>query len=430
MKFNQELYNNYQLPKHIKYYDLFEFPEDIQKVVTFQDNKKLPIYRWFPYKQGYSKFLVERIINNVKLPKGSKIYDPFVGSGTTAVTALLNGYIGLGSDQLPLGKFITETKMKALSLSENEIRQAVSQVLNSCFKSNKKWPNVQIIDKTIPQKTQQDLMNYREIIHSLDISIELKELLLLAFSSSIDKCSYIKKDGGFPRIKKDKKLEVLTDEFQKNIDIFIQDINNTNIDFKVDKNHLKESKIFVADARNTGVEDNSIDLLITSPPYLNKTDYTRVYSLELCYMFIDTFDDIRDLRYKSFSGHVEAKRIYPDVRLPKSINERLDCLKKEDLSNPKHPDMAEGYFQDLYYSLQDNYRYVKKGAISAWVVWNSRLSGVHFPVDIFLAEIAEEIGFKISKIECIRLTGTSAQQVKKYGEQPLRESIIYLEKPL
>lgn len=428
MKFDQALYQAYQLPDYIKYYNLFEFPEDIEKSVTFQDNKKLPLFRWFPYKQGFSKFLVERIIHNTGVKKGAIIYDPFVGSGTTALTSFLNGYTCMGSDQLPLSVFITRAKLNSLNLTIQEIENAVTTILRSKPNSQKSWPNVQIINKAIPEKTQQDLMGYQEIINNLDISLGLKELLLLAFSSSIDKCSYIKKDGGFPRIMKDKKLESLLEEFQKNINMFMDDIKLLQ---KNSKNfgHFNPSNIFVSDARNTSVEDNSVDLVITSPPYLNKTDYTRVYSLELCYMFVEKFEDIRDLRYNSFSGHVEAKRIFPDVSLPSSIEERISRLKKETLSNPKHPEMAEGYFQDLYYSLKENYRYIKKGGLSAWVVWNSRLSGVHFPVDIFLAEIAESIGFEIVKIECIRLTGTSAQQVKKYGEMPLRESIIYIKKP-
>lgn len=429
MKFDRYLYDNYSIPEHNSYLNYFTFPKDIETIVTFQDNKKFPIYSWFPYKQGFSHLLVKRIIKNEINVNDPIIYDPFLGSGTTALATIEMGYKANGSEQLPLCVFITKAKIAALRLEPNSILSAANDIISMKKKWNIKWPDIIMVKKAIPQEIQDTLMDYRLSIENSNYSDDLKDTLLLALVSSVEKCSYIKKDGGFPRIVLDKKIEGVKDVFLRNCTKFKDDLIEYHKNELCNASNIFDySNIKVSDARQVVIENESVDYVITSPPYLNKTDYTRVYALEMCLLFITEFSQIRDLRYKSFCGHVEAKPVMPRHNLPASIMSKVNELTTAKLTNPRHPVMAEGYFQDLYYCLLDNYRYTKPNAGAAWVVWNSRLSGIHFPVDVLLAELAESVGFRVDKIECIRLTGTSAQQAKLYGDKPLRESIIYLRK--
>lgn len=428
MKFDQHLYKAYNFPKHVKYRDKFLFPEGLHHTVTFQKNKKLPIYSWFPYKQGFSRDLVQRILDQ-HADSNSVVYDPFLGSGTTVLASIEKNIVAHGSDLLPLCQFIADTKVQATLINPKEIIEGAKRILNGTMYTHPNWPDVQIINKAIPKQIQDKLMIYRERVNRSRLNKHVKNVLLLALAATIDNCCFAKKDGGFARIVKSRHIrdvdEVfweLCQEFAVDLQIFHSENPNFN------SKNVESCKISCNDARHTPAEDKSIDLVITSPPYLNKTDYTRIYSLELCYLFVTQFKELRDLRYKSFCSHVEAKPVLPAVKMPDELQKKILELSQATLTNQRHPQMVEGYFQDLHHCLNDNYRYLKKGGVAAWVVWNARFSGIHFPVDVILAEIAENIGFDIIAIECVRLTGTSAQQAKLYGDKALRESIIYLKK--
>jgi ubiquinone/menaquinone biosynthesis C-methylase UbiE len=90
--------------------------------------------------------------------------------------------------------------------------------------------------------------------------------------------------------------------------------------------------------------------------------------------------------------------------------------------------MILGYFEDMYLSLKELYRVTKKGGHVCYVVRNSRFSGSHFETDCYCADIGEQLGFNVKEILVPLLRGTSSQQGKKYGEFPLRESVVVFQK--
>ena len=67
-----------------------------QGMSNAEDTKNLPRHRWYYYKEGFSPNLVEKAIEYADLKKDSIILDPFNGSGTTTLTASLNGYKSIG----------------------------------------------------------------------------------------------------------------------------------------------------------------------------------------------------------------------------------------------------------------------------------------------------------------------------------------------
>ena len=82
---------------------------------TFRPNKNEPVHRWFPYLEGYSRQLVEYELRNRQA--GEVVYDPFGGSGTTPLTAVMNGLDGLYSEINPVMSLIAQTKMKSTALA-------------------------------------------------------------------------------------------------------------------------------------------------------------------------------------------------------------------------------------------------------------------------------------------------------------------------
>lgn len=87
-----------------RYYSKIEVNTDLnRKLVSFQDSKKLPVSRWFKYKEGYSAKLVEYCLAQTGVVSGS-VFDPFAGSGTTLFAANRVGLESFGVELLPIAQ--------------------------------------------------------------------------------------------------------------------------------------------------------------------------------------------------------------------------------------------------------------------------------------------------------------------------------------
>ncbi|MEM2818994.1 MAG: DNA methyltransferase, partial [Nitrososphaerota archaeon] len=97
---------------------LMEERWDWGKLVTFIPNKKLPVYSWFYFKEGFSRNFVHLMIDLFKLEDGSMVLDPFVGSGTTLVACKERGIDSVGVDIAPLAVFVSQTKTADYKVDE------------------------------------------------------------------------------------------------------------------------------------------------------------------------------------------------------------------------------------------------------------------------------------------------------------------------
>lgn len=86
--------------------------------------------------------------------------------------------------------------------------------------------------------------------------------------------------------------------------------------------------------------------------------------------------------------------------------------------------IIEAYFQDMYAVINALGGTTKKGSCIAFVLGNVRFSGVSIPVDELVAEIGEAIGLEWETSLVARRRNNSAQQMRVYGRDPSRESVI------
>ncbi|MDZ7261416.1 MAG: hypothetical protein ONB05_04850, partial [candidate division KSB1 bacterium] len=165
--------------------------------------------------------------------------------------------------------------------------------------------------------------------------------------------------------------------------------------------------------------------IITSPPYVNRYDYTRSYCLELCFHFVKNFEELKAIRFGILRSHIESKVSDDEKEKPlhPAIHEVIAALNSKELNNPKIPDLIIGYFIDMEKAIKEWSRILAPGAQVAIVVDNVRFEGELIPVDMVLSEMAETAGFEVKEILIARYKGNSSQQMKKYGRVPVRESI-------
>src|SRR3989344_5545363 len=425
-----------------KYKEFFKEKLDFGKLVNFGTNKKLPIYNWFKYKEAFSKELVERIITNFNMKKEDKvIFDPFCGIGTTLLASKQLGLNYLGSDLSPLCQFITRAKLDFNRYNTKELKRELEKIKKWDIKemrSEIKEEDSNLMKYSIFDKSFLDKDNLRELF-GLKNKIEneytnrpfVKQILNLALISILEEVSDTKKDGAFFRlIRKDNKPNVIN-AFVKKVNSLINSLEEYNFsltNFLSEKKEYGDGDVKIADSRKLPFETNSVDITITSPPYLNRYDYTRIYQLELYLLFFKSFEELRNIRYNTIRSHVEAK--YKDFGIFNSeiLKERLEKLSKRELNNQRIPYMIQGYFDDMFLTMKELYRVTKKKGIIVFVVGSTRFSGVSIPVDTILLEIGEQSGFTPVEVWITGYKGNTPQQIQKYGLEAVRESIVILRK--
>ena len=266
---------------------------------------------------------------------------------------------------------------------------------------------------------------------------EIKDLCTIGFLSILEEVSLIRKHGSHYRfLNKDtsiglQKLNIKVIESDGKIfEIFISRLKDIFCDICETGGNPKRSPLIKClDSKKTGLKKNSIDFIITSPPYLNRNNYIAQQKAELDFLkFINNQDDYRRLVKSTFRSNTDSKLPSSSISTMPEIQVIVNSLQLKESNNQKIPHMICGYFEDMKILLLELFRLLKKGGRCAFVVGNTRWGGVVVPVDHLVMKIAEQIGFKPEQILVTRLKGNSPQQMKKYGKIPVRESIITFSK--
>lgn len=406
------------LPERSSYIDRIVSKSGYSKLVTFALNKKVPAHRWFYYKEGFSPQLVESLLGELSVPKKSLVLDPFCGAGTTLLACKQANRNAVGFDALPLAVFVSNVKLQD-KYDIDELRSTSRELFSVKFgKPESKWPSeVRFINmkKAFTSYARNDLLFFRERIMGIEDE-KTRNLFLLGLLSIVVEASNVKRDGGVLRIVKKRHLPPVRYLLKRRIGKMIKDIERSSP-------VPGEAEASLGDARNLDLESNSVDACITSPPYLNFVDYTKLYALELS--LLSDFD-LKSLSKKTLKSHVGA--LDPSscggmhTNLLDNVLTRLSQEKNRQL-----PDIVEGYFYDMALALEELYRVSKPSAPVALVVANACLPNVTVDVDLLLAEIGEHIGFSVEEIQVARAWWCRVHGIVK--EKPVRESVVILRKP-
>jgi hypothetical protein len=184
-----------------------------------------------------------------------------------------------------------------------------------------------------------------------------------------------------------------------------------------------------ADARRLPGRKERFSAVITSPPYPNRHDYTRVFGVELMFGFLN-WEATRAVRYQSIHSHPEARPQRPqfqDYAEPEQLTKALAKMQRAQL-DPKILHMLRGYFIDMHLCLRECQRVVKPGGRIAFVVGNAQYRGVPVAVDELLVEIGAAMNLETEKVLAVRFRGNSAQQMGEFGRRPSRESVVMFKK--
>lgn len=421
----------------IKYAGLLSERLDFAKYVTYVANKQQPVYGWFRFKEAFSARLVRELVTDEwVLPPGSTVFDPFAGCGTTLLACQELGYAAVGCDAMPIAVFVTRVKLAHHKVDPDTAAAAVQWLMSRPYEPpRRQWPDVQIINRAFDRQTREKSLFYRDRILEVGDGA-VRDFLMLGLLSALEAASYTAKDGQFLRLVKRVPVSLeasLADTLSRML------IDLRRMRLLGAEPPAVHAQVFHGDARSLPEPLNSmkgqVAAVITSPPYLNRYDYSRTYALELCLMLdeggrpvVEGFEDLRAIRHSLLRSHIESHPAPTDhVRLP-LLEEILGKLKAKRLNNHRIPTMIKGYFEDMNRCIAEMAAMLAPGGRVALVVANARFEGEHLPIDLMLSEIAATHGLRTTEIRVARYKGNSSQQMGRYGRLPVRESIVFWEK--
>jgi site-specific DNA-methyltransferase (cytosine-N4-specific) len=413
------------------YRDIIIEDLDIAYKVSYVKNRHIPFLRIYRYKEAFSFDFVNDFLDKFHADHNDYVFDPFSGLGTTAYTSMLRGIPSIGIDKLPIAYFSSKTLPLFLLLNENELTQKWKALIPDIDNNTPATiaSDVAIMKIAFAEET---LIVLRKIKSAIDAQPNpYRDILLLLFFSILDECSLTSKDGQFLRLKPDKETSDPIKAMSRKVSQVEEDIHRLKLlhpNITVSDEIIPD--VFLGDTRDLSdiKFKKKPTILITSPPYVNRYDYTRSYSLELCFHFVKNFEDLKVLRFGILRSHVESKIGKEEGSPHPVITEILDALSNKSLNNPRIPIMITTYFIDMQKVIKEWFRVLAPGAHVAMVVDNVRFEGELIPVDLILSKMAEEAGFTVKEVIVARYKGNSSQQMKKYGKVSVRESIVVWEK--
>lgn len=366
---------------------------ELGKLVTFVPNKKAPIHNWFIFKEGFSRDFVLLMLDELKVRKNALILDPFCGVGTTLSTAKEVGIDAVGVDVAPLQVFITQVKIADYDI------EGLKEVARDVFSKKFMRPGVRdlspLVRRAFSKYSLEDIIFFREEIRSIS-DPKIKNFFTLALMEAANRVTYAYKNGAVIKMRERPTIP-LRKAFKGVVKRMIRDLKKMS--YKGSK-----VKVYLGDVRRMAfLPDERFDAIITSPPYLNRIDYTKVYSIE----YELFFDEVR----------VDSVRSYIGLS-PKGIRDPFPELNL--------PEVAKAYFQDMKDALDEIHRVSKDGARCALVVAEGVFPDRVVPTDLLMANLAERTGFSVEKMIVASRRVVTRDRTVKVGRA--RESVVIMKK--
>ncbi len=396
---------------------------ELRPLISPHRNQSIPIYNWYTFKHGFSRDLTVYLIKSFGLSAGDCVLDPFCGGGTTLLTCKELGINAGGFDILPFSVFLSNVKISDYKYSDllKQLNILKKKEIGVC-PQRVSLPDIPLVKKAFTPDVERALLALKSRIDCISAP-QLRQLFNLAFLSILESVSNTSKTGGFLRlVNRDVSAQDVYPLFLDKVTSMINDIIEHN---KSGKHKTVSSVAKIGDARRLPTH-RKYDAVITSPPYPNRHDYTRIYSLEMIFDFISNNDELKKIRYETIRSHVEARKKYEATgyKKPTILSCLIADIKKNGTNNPQVIGMLEGYFEDMYLSLSEIHRCLRDGGRVAMVISNVRFAGVNILVDEILSEIGAQVGLTPKEIWVVRYRGNSSQQMRDYTRKPSRESIV------
>lgn len=379
------------------------------------------------YKGRFYPQLAKSLINYSGTKKSEILLDPFCGSGTSLVESFLFGLNAFGTDINPVAYLIAKSKIRSLFIQRkelDEITKEFSEITESNFADVYEYFNnsldISYLKNWFPSENLTKVLILLKKFEG-QLSEDIKLLLKVTLSNMLRNFSYQDPSQLRIRRRKDKPQNNVFEEFKKNLLLNCKRlIQFQNIDFE--KADIKIQN-FLCDVKNLksgiGLENDSIDVVVTSPPYATALPYIDTDRISLfAFGYTSSKEAFRELE-KTMIGNRE---ITPKER-EKLENEMIESFTKQILPNEiirliekiytlnknsnvgfrrkNTASLLFKYFSDMKLAIEQIYQVIKPNKFAFMVVGNNKTTAgdelINIPTDDFIGLIAQKVGFRLER---------------------------------
>ena len=391
---------------------------NFERLPTNTTTRNHAVHRWFNFIAGFSPELVQASVGTcVSAPSiGTRLLDPFSGCGTAPLAARLLGLSAVAYEPHSFFAVISEAKANSPSYWTDlpSIHSALAQGI-SCRDSHG-------IDVSQSASAFLGKMFHKnDLIALYSARRELEErgfgahpLAVLILSRILDYCCFAATDGIYKAPTSSKRALTPNEALDKVLGTLADDEYEAQLEGGPVLIYEKSSE------RMDDLDDDSIDVVVTSPPYLNNFDFAEMTRMYLYFWDIaSSWDDITT-RVRSrlivntttaLKGHKESQQAYRNT-LPEKVRraadiavESLSIRRKNKAGKKEYNFLVYPYLSQMQQVLRETRRVLKPGASFHMMVSDAALYGVHLPAPQWLAQIMMECGFLDVQCEIVRARG-------------------------
>jgi hypothetical protein len=390
---------------------------------AFSENKSQPLHRWVPWIAGFSAQFVQDCFETfVRHRKELRplILDPFAGVGTTLVQALLNGYDTVGFEINPYATLATKVKLNSPKLDLERLEAYLREYERWVLRSTQSQTGVK------PDEFQTRIPFFSPAIEKQVLSFltfvkdipdpEVADIFRVAFGSvmvSFSNYTYepslsSRPGAGKPLIERADVSNVILGKLRE----IISDVRwlKERLAGLQSIGHGQIHNLNFMESRDV-LHPRSIDLVVTSPPYMNNYHYIRNTRPQLYWLsLVGSPRDLRRLEEENFGKFWQTVRDLKPLELSFNHPElslalaRLRQTRKDKgpYGGPGWANYVTAYFNDCHRFCSVLKRVLARGGVAVVVIGNSIIQGHEIKTDLFLADIARRSGLALVGVQQVR----------------------------
>lgn len=379
------------------------------------DLRKPFLHYLHKYKGKGDPRISRALINLLNVKKEDTILDPFAGSGAFIADAPTMGINAIGIEVLNIGKMIAEVKCNLgmnIVKTRNAMIKLFESIDGSLFKQEMRNELVELKDK-IRKKTANSSA-YGKIEPHLAKILSLKKDIETIKDNEIKKFFLILLSQQIVEYSEKSRAWYIVNSFKSYVEDRYLILYATQKIAEILDVDLKGSKVKIIKGDSTNMsmlKDNSIDGILTSPPYFDALDYIGNNKISILILGLD-----EDLSWESTKEFYEAKHRdenkhetlpafvsdrYFSIQLPELSIELVDLLKKS--RRIYKAEIVENYLKMMKLSFDECYRVLKSNKYYLMVVSKCHswiIDGKEELIETspIIADLGKSVGFKVIDI--------------------------------
>lgn len=380
----------------------------VDKTWSFKGCKPSDTGKWtHGYHRYPAKFipqLVERLMDTYITNGVASVNDPFMGCGTTIVSAISRGFHASGMDINKVAHLVTGAKATAIrpDYLEEKVKKFLYRIWHpsaphSFLTGNQIQPHIperhlERIDYWFTEAIRNELGKVLALILD-ETDLVVQSFLLVAFSHVLKTCSIWSQGSTKPTRDMKKRPTPPYDAIKRHL---LKMLKGNAQFYDVVPPQVKDNpdgylNIQIGSATTQAAPDNSVDLIVSSSPYVTSYEYADLHQLSI--LWLDLADNLKEYR-KEFIG-TSYKQYEDKMLLSQIASEIVDEMVPKSRKKAKE---IEAFFIDMQEVFNESFRILKPGGRCCYVIGNTKLRGISILNAEAFAESLQYSGFKLDRL--------------------------------